>query len=82
MQCCTHRVDIFNALRLVNGPETLQQSSRRNRTNVNETTVVLQPLHGASLRELLLVCLGDLRGLATHLTGTSEGSVHLTCTRC
>lgn len=49
------------------------------RTDVHEATDVLQPLHGAALGQLLLVLLGDLGGLATHLTGTGQGAVHLTC---
>lgn len=42
------------------------------RTNVNETAVVLDALHGTACGLLLLLLLGDLGGLATHLTGTGE----------
>lgn len=50
------------------------------RTNVDESSVVLDALCSAALGVLLLVGLCDLGGLTTHLTGTSQGSVNLTCT--
>ena len=46
--------------------------------HVNESAVVLQALLRAAGQPLAgLLTLGDLRGLATHLTGTSERSVDL-----
>lgn len=36
-------------------------------------------LHGKKSHLLLLLLLGHLGGLAAHLTGTSQGAVHLTC---
>lgn len=45
--------------------------------NVNEASIVLYPLHRSALRKLLLVLLGDLRSLPSHLSSTSKGSVHL-----
>lgn len=48
-------------------------------TNVHETAVVLDTLHCTACGLLLLLLLGHLGGLATHLTGTSEGSVDLAC---
>lgn len=49
------------------------------RTDVDEAADVLEPLEGAALGLLLLVLLLDLGGLATHLTGTGERTVNLTC---
>lgn len=51
--------------------------------DVDESAVVLQTLLRAAGQPLAgLLALGDLRGLATHLTGTSERSVDLSlCTR-
>lgn len=49
------------------------------RTNVHKAAVVLDALHGAARRLLLLVLLGHLWCLAAHLTGTSQGTVNLTC---
>lgn len=51
------------------------------RTNIHEAAGVLEALHGAARRQLLLVLLVDLGGLAAHLTGTGEGSVDLSCCR-
>jgi hypothetical protein len=53
----------------------------RPRTDVHEAAVVLQALAGAASGLLLLVLLGDLRGLAPHLAGTSQGAVNLACAR-
>lgn len=48
-------------------------------TNVDESAVVLDALHGTARGLLLLLLLGDLGGLAAHLAGTCEGSVYLAC---
>lgn len=49
------------------------------RYNVDESSVVLHaPLGSASLL-LLLFLLVHLRGLSLDLSGTGQGSVHLTC---
>lgn len=42
------------------------------RTNVHKAAVVLDALHGTAFRLLLLLLLGDLGGLAPHLTGTGK----------
>ena len=50
----------------------------RGRDDVHKSAVVLQTLLRAACQGLAgLLALGDLRGLATHLTGTSERSVDL-----
>ena len=48
-------------------------------TNIDEAAVVFQALEGATCRLLGLILRGDLGGLATHLTGASEGAVDLAC---
>lgn len=47
-------------------------------TNVHEAAVVLDALVGAADGVGLLLGLGNLGGLTTHLTGTGEGTVNLT----
>ena len=47
--------------------------------DVDVSAVVKQALVRAPLGDLLLVLLLDLGGLAAHLTGTSQGTVNLTC---
>lgn len=48
-------------------------------TNVHEAAVVLQALHRPACGLLLLVLLGHLGRLSTHLTGTSQRTVNLAC---
>lgn len=48
-------------------------------TNVNESPVVLDPLHCTALGILFLFLLCYLGCLSSHLTSTRQGSVHLTC---
>ena len=48
-------------------------------TNIDEAAVVLITLRGAAGGLLGLLLLGDLGGLAAHLTGTGEGTVDLAC---
>ena len=48
-------------------------------TNVDEATVVLYPLHCPALGVLLLVLLGYLCGLSTHLSCSGKGAMHLAC---
>lgn len=48
-------------------------------TNIDKSSVVFDALEGTSLRDLLLVLLGDLGGLTSDLSGTSQGSVDLAC---
>lgn len=47
--------------------------------HVHEATVVLEALERTATRPLLLVQLLDLGSRTTHLTGTSQRSVHLAC---
>ena len=49
------------------------------RTNIDESPVVLDPLHRPALGVFLLFLLGNLWCLTTHLTSTRQRSVHLTC---
>lgn len=58
---------------------TDERERERETTGGDETAVVLHALVGAATGLLLLVLLGDLWGLAPHLTGTSQRSVYLTC---
>lgn len=48
-------------------------------TGGDESPVVLHTLVSPSSGLLLLVLLGDLRGLSPHLPGTSQRTVNLTC---
>ena len=45
--------------------------------NVDESAVVLDSLLGTSRGKLLLLLLGHLGGLVSHLTGTSQRTVNL-----
>ena len=49
-------------------------------TNIDESPVVLEPLEGAALGHLLLLCLCHLGRLRAHLAGASQRPVHLACT--
>ena len=55
------------------------KSCRELLTNVNESPVILDPLHGTALGVLFLFLLCYLWCLSPHFTGTRQRSVHLTC---
>ena len=64
------------------GPPAIQHTHLRALlTDVDEAAVVLDALHGASFRALLLLLWRDLGRLPTHLSGTSQRPVHLACKR-